>query len=63
MRIETALAVAEECVSIDGAHHKAWVVDQMVRALTADGYAAWVAKVTAGPEGPDSYRWEEGTPP
>ena len=29
-----ALAVALECGQIDGAHHKAWVIDQMVRALT-----------------------------
>lgn len=33
-RIEEALAVAMRYGGIDGDHHKAWVIDQMVRALT-----------------------------
>jgi len=32
--IERALDVATYFGQIDGAHHKAWVIDQMVRALT-----------------------------
>ncbi len=31
---EEALQIAAECGGIDGAHHKQWVIDQMVRALT-----------------------------
>jgi hypothetical protein len=33
-RIAKALEFAGEYAYIDGAHHKMWVIDQMVRALT-----------------------------
>lgn len=33
-RITKALAIAVAYGSIDGAHHKDWTIDQMVRALT-----------------------------
>jgi len=33
-RIDKALALAVAYGGIDGDHHKAWVIDQMVRALT-----------------------------
>ena len=33
-RIEKALDIADGNGQIDGDHHKAWVIDQMVRALT-----------------------------
>lgn len=33
-RIEHALGIAMQFSQIDGAHHKAWTIDQMVRALT-----------------------------
>ena len=33
-RIDAALTVAVSYGGIDGDHHKAWVIDQMVRALT-----------------------------
>ncbi|KOY60426.1 hypothetical protein AM629_19335 [Photorhabdus heterorhabditis] len=45
------------------AHHKAWVIDQMCRALTGDGYTAFVAGVCAGEDGPDTYTWDEGIAP
>lgn len=72
--IVAALAHAEACISaalevahafggIDGDHHKAWVIDQMVRALTHDGYAAWVRAQRAGDDGPNTYAWDEGTAP
>jgi hypothetical protein len=34
VRIIRALAYAKDNGSTDGAHHKMWVIDQMVRALT-----------------------------
>lgn len=34
VRIRTALEYAIKYGGIDGAHHKDWVIDQMVRALT-----------------------------
>jgi len=33
-RISTALDIANRYGGIDGGHHKMWVIDQMVRALT-----------------------------
>ena len=33
-RIDKALQYAADYGQIDGAHHKTWVIDQMVRALT-----------------------------
>jgi hypothetical protein len=35
----------------------------MVRALTGDGYAAFVAKARAGQDGPETYEWNEGIAP
>ncbi len=35
-KIQSALAVAERFGGTDEDHHSAWVVDQMVRALTGD---------------------------
>jgi hypothetical protein len=62
-RIQRALAFARDYGGTDGDWHKAWVIDQMVRALTADGYAAWVADAKDGKDGPDTYEWSEGIAP
>lgn len=62
-RVEGALQVAFEFGNYDGAHHKMWVIDQMVRALTGDQYEEWVEKFNSGPDGPDTYLWEEGISP
>lgn len=61
--IELALAVIGQYSSIDGNHHKAWVLDQAARYLTRDRYAAWVAEQCAGEDGPDTFTWDEGTEP
>jgi hypothetical protein len=62
-RIRAALAIAAQLGQVDGAHHKAWVIDQMVRCLTADNYDAWVADYCFGDEGAGTYSWDEGTAP
>ena len=62
-RIEKALRVAMRFGGTDGEHHKAWVIDQMVRALTGDGYEAWVAVKKVGEDGPNTYDWDTGTAP
>ena len=74
-RIEEALGIAVRFGGIDGDHHKAWVIDQIVRALCgckvgADGtreptaeYLKLVAEAKDGEDGPDTYGWDEGTPP
>lgn len=35
----------------------------MVRALTGDGYEAWVKFAKEGEDGPESYDWDPGIPP
>jgi hypothetical protein len=47
----------------DGAHHKAWVIDQAVRLLSGEHYAALIAAAKDGEDGPETYGWEEGIPP
>lgn len=47
-----ALDIAFEYDGIEGDHHRAWVIDQMVRALTGSDYPAWVADFKAGEDGP-----------
>lgn len=61
-KIEQALTVAHYG-STDGAHHKAWVIDQMVLALTGRNYDAWVREHKAGENGPKTYEWETGIAP
>ena len=86
-RINEALQIARNYGGIDGAHHKAWVIDQMVRALTgclmvddeatdcrgekysysrrgeSKRYKRFVTDARAGEDGPQTYDWDEGTPP
>jgi len=62
-RIEQALDVARRYGGIDGDHHKAWVIDQMVRALTGPDYVQFVSDSCDGEDGPDTYSWDEGIPP
>jgi 3-methyladenine DNA glycosylase AlkC len=62
-RTLVALDVAGQFGVIDGAHHKQWVIDQMVRALAGDGYAQWVADFCDGEDGPETYTWDEGIAP
>jgi hypothetical protein len=59
-RIKQALAIARGGLT-DGAHHKQWVIDQMVRALLGNDEAAyrqWVAAVERDKE----YVWDTGIP-
>lgn len=60
-----ALDIAFKYAGIDGAHHKAWVIDQMVRALLSDpdDYKEWVRKFQDGEYGPETYLWDEGIAP
>lgn len=61
--VEKALEVALQFGGIDGGLHKAWVIDQMVRALTGKDYEEWVKESKVGEDGPETYGWDEGTPP
>lgn len=62
-RIKTALEIALSYGGIDGAHHKMWVIDQMVRALSGDEYEKLIRDYRNGEDGPDTYEWDEGIAP
>lgn len=74
--VKLALQFAKSYGSIDGGHHKMWVIDQMVRALTdcpiikhgslqgeSDDYKQWVKEHCVGEDGPDTYAWDTGISP
>jgi len=69
-RIDITLQFIAEYGGIDGAHHKQWCLDQIVRILTqstphaeAGLYYKWVRDFEDGEEGPDSYEWDTGIAP
>lgn len=71
-RIQRALDIARRYGGIDGAHHKDWVIDQMVRALCGcEGeplkenfeYLDFVSEACDGEDGPNTYDWDEGIAP
>ena len=62
-KIALAMNYIEQYGGIDGGHHKQWVLDQVVRALTQEKYEEWVKKQKAGEDGPETYDWDEGIPP
>jgi len=57
--IGRAIAVAEQHGQTGGAHHKAWVIDQMVRELVGVDYSDWRAAYEQDGE----YEWDEGIAP
>ncbi len=62
-RSDTAIDLAVQYGGIDGDHHKAWVIDQMVRVLAGRKYASIVRDAKSGEDGPDTYDWNEGIAP
>ncbi len=62
-RINEALSLISHFGSIDGSHHKQWVLDQIVRTLLGDDYEKWVAAQKMGLDGPDTYDWDIGISP
>ena len=65
-RVEDALDLILRYGGIDGAHHKQWVLDQVVRTLTGRDdfeYQYWRMEHAAGEDGPETYEWDEGIPP
>lgn len=76
-RISRALKVAEICGQVEGDHHKAWVIDQMVRALCGcvkddddynDSYKSnkeymdWIENYCYV-DGEQEYEWDTGIAP
>jgi hypothetical protein len=54
-----AMNIATSYGQIEGDHHRAWVIDQMVRALLASGYDEFVKNYTKD----GSYTWDVGIAP
>lgn len=63
LRIAGALGVIHKFGGTDGAHHKQWLLDQVLQSLTASGYKAWVKDFEHGEDGPHSYEWDQGIAP
>lgn len=69
-KIGQALDIAFKYSQIDGSHHKAWVIDQMVRVLLGDGYKKWIERYMFNGEDPidtlqtdNYYEWDTGIAP
>ena len=63
-KIEDALKIAWDYGQFDGGHHKMWVIDQMVRALTGDTYEQWVEDYSEPDDDSDyQYEWDTGIAP
>lgn len=56
---ERALALMLRYGQIDGADHKAWVIDQAVRIMFGQSYDDMIALY----KGDDEYEWDIGVPP
>jgi hypothetical protein len=62
-RIEKAIEIGIRYGGIDGAHHKTWTIDQMLRVLAGDRYDAIIAESCDGEDGPHTYEHDVGIPP
>lgn len=63
LRVRRAVRVVERFGSTDGAHHKQWLLDQVLRVLLDDGYPFWRKRFDAESRALDYEAWDEGTPP
>ena len=61
--ISEAIEVGVKYGGIDGAHHKDWVIDQMIRILAGDHYEQIVIEACSGEDGPSTYSWDCGVAP
>ena len=68
--VANAMSILEEFGQTKGEDQKAWVIDQVTRALLGctDGieteeYLEFVEDFEDGSEGPDTYTWSEGIAP
>ena len=60
---EKVLDLIFEYGQIDGAHHKMWVIDQIVKILTKDKYNTWIKNYVYDEETGDVYDWDKGIKP
>lgn len=60
---KSILLIIFEYGGIDGAHHKQWLLDQVVRELTGDEYNDYIREWEDGEDGPKTYEWDIGIAP
>lgn len=63
IRRDKAIKLALDYGQTDGAHHKTWVIDQILRILTGDEYEELIISYCNGDDGPETYGWDEGIAP
>jgi hypothetical protein len=62
-RIDQSVDLIAQYGGIDGAHHKTWLVDQILRSLLEDEYTKFVRQMCQGENDEDYYEWNTGTAP
>ncbi len=62
-KIKKAIDLAVQYGGIDGAHHKDWCIDQIVRILAGGDYEKIVKDACAGEDGANTYSWNCGIAP
>jgi len=65
INIDRALTIAWDYSQIDGSHHKAWVIDQMVRKIIGneEKYNKFIKDFCDGEDGEYTYEWDVGIAP
>ena len=58
-QISNVMDLISKYGSIDGAHHKQWLIDQIARVLLQDDYTGWAS----GDEETGEQSWDEGIAP
>jgi hypothetical protein len=64
-KIKEALEIAWTYATIDGCHHKMWVINQMVKALcgSEEEYRKWIEAYETPAEDGSRYEWDVGIAP
>lgn len=62
-KIEKVLELIFQYGQTDGEHHKAWIIDQVVRILTGEKYKEWIKEYIYDEETGESYSWYKGIAP
>ena len=60
---QEAIMIALKYGPIDGAHHKQWTIDQILRSLLQEDYDEVIALSKLDENGEESYGWDEGIAP
>lgn len=62
-KIDAATDLIVRYGGIDGAHHKQWVLDQVLRVFRGDDYPAFIAEICKDEHGRTIYGWDVGIAP